>query len=73
MLFFKHFLNEICTTNLLLKQNEIFLNNMQSNPLFESLLHIILKVLSFLLPITLLLFSNTPLINHENILLEITC
>ena len=73
MFFFKHFLNESCTTNLLLKQNEIFLNNMQSNPLFESLLHIILKVLSFLLPITLLLFSNTPLINHENILLEITC
>ena len=73
MLCFKHFLNEICNTNLLLKQNKIFLNNMQSNPLLESLLHIILKVLSFLLPITLLLFSNTPLINHENILLEITC
>ena len=72
MLYFKHFLNLICTTNLLLKQNEKFLNNLQSNPLFESLLHIILKVLSFLLPITLLLFSNTPLINHENILLEIT-
>ena len=73
MLYFKHFLNEICTTNLLLKQNEIFLSNMQSNPLFESLLHIILKVLSFLLPITLLLFSNIPLTNHENVLLEITC
>ena len=73
MLYFKNFLNEIYTTNLLLKQNEIFPNNMQSNPLFESLLHIILKVFSFLLPITLLLFSNTPLINHENILLEITC
>ena len=41
---------------------------MQSNPLFESPLHIILKV-----PITLYYFSNTPLINHENILLEITC
>ena len=73
MLYFKHFLNEICTTNLLLKQNEIFLNNMQGNPLFESLLHNILTVLSFLLSITLLLFFNTPLINHENILLEITC
>ena len=45
---------------------------MQSNPLFESPLHIILKVLNFLLPITLYYFSNTPLINHENILLEIT-
>ena len=45
---------------------------MQSNPLLESLLHIILKVLSFPLPITLYYFSNTPLVNHENILLEIT-
>ena len=36
-----HYLNEICTINLLMKQSEIFLNNMQSNPLFESLLHII--------------------------------
>ena len=43
-----HYLNEICTINLLMKQSEIFLNNMQSNPLFESLLHIILKVLSFI-------------------------
>ena len=32
-----HFLNEICTINLLVKQNEIFLNNMHSNSLFESL------------------------------------
>ena len=46
---------------------------MQSNPLFEILLHIILKVLGFLLPITLYYFSNIPLINNENILLEITC
>ena len=37
---------------------------MQCYPLFESLLYIVLKVLSFLLPITLLLFI-TPLINHE--------
>ena len=66
-----HFLNEICTINLLVKQNEIFLSNMESNPLFESLLHIILKVLSFLLPITLYYLSNSPLINHENILLEL--
>ena len=68
-----HFLNEICNINILVKQNEIFLNNMQSNPLFESLLHIILKVLRFVLPITLYYFSNTLLINHENMLLEITC
>ena len=46
---------------------------MQSNPLFEILLHIILKVLGFLLPITLHYFSNIPLINNENILIEITC
>ena len=51
-----HFLEEICTIHLLVKQNEIFLNNMQSNPQFESLLHIIFKGLSFLVPITLLLF-----------------
>ena len=46
---------------------------MQSNPLFQSLLHIILKVLSFILPTTLYYFPNTPLINYENRLLEITC
>ena len=45
-----HFCNEICTINLLVKQNEMILDNIQSSPLFESLLHIILKVLSFLLP-----------------------
>ena len=45
-----HFCNEICTIHLLLKQNEMILDNMQSSPLFESLLHIILKVLRFLLP-----------------------
>ena len=52
----EYFLNEIFTINSLVKQNEIFLNNMQSYPIFESLSHIILKVLSFLLLITLLPF-----------------
>ena len=43
-----HFLSETCTINLLEKrQNEIFLNNMQNHPLFKSLLHISLEVLSF--------------------------
>ena len=50
-----HFLNEICTIKLLVKQNETYLNNMQGNPLFQSLLHIIFKVLSYLLPKTVFL------------------
>ena len=50
-----HFLNEICTITVLVKQNETYLNNMQGNPLFQSLLHIIFKVLGYLLPKTVFL------------------